>query len=184
MLILCCSIRNEHAYYLCVVQIMSFYTSPADEVIRHQAPGFDCKQFSPFSNPDIFNSIKKNRGKELASPIYICGDSHVLSSAFSVIDSASQPRILIPKLVTGVKQWHLRKDSMFYTKETFKRNLASIPDGSEVIFLIGEIDCREGILVAVERGKYKNVKEGMEATISIFQQVVKDAIQRKRLKVM
>ena len=108
------------------------------------------------------------------------------------------PRLLIPRLVTGVKQWHLRSGQLssplpapsylfsplysvqfcrlspsfslvcyllsqllhqlfidtitisllpegtFYPKLNFQSAMQHIPDGSDVIFLIGEIDCREG----------------------------------------
>ena len=39
---------------------------------------------------------------------------------------------LYPKLVTGLKLWHLRTDSKFYPKATFWSNMGSIPDGSTV----------------------------------------------------
>ena len=39
--------------------------------------------------------------------------------------------------------------------------MSNIPDGADVVFIFGEIDCREGILVAVEKGRYANVEEGM-----------------------
>ena len=35
----------------------------------------------------------------------------------------------------------------------FYRVVKHIPDGSDVILLFGEIDCREGILLAVEKGR-------------------------------
>ena len=50
---------------------------------------------------------------------------------------------------------HLRPSSSFYPKVNFSRVVAGIPDGSEVLMMFGEIDCREGILVAVAKGRYK-----------------------------
>lgn len=49
-----------------------------------------------------------------------------------------------------------------------QRVLANIPDGSAVVFMFGEIDCREGILVAVEKLRYDTVQEGMDTTAGIF----------------
>lgn len=46
----------------------------------------------------------------------------------------------------------------------FERCAASIPDGSVVLLVFGEIDCREGILVAVEKDRYASVEEGICAT--------------------
>lgn len=34
--------------------------------------------------------------------------------------------------------------------------------------MMGEIDCREGILIAVERDRYDSVEEGMKSTIDVF----------------
>jgi hypothetical protein len=51
------------------------------------------------------------------------------------------------------------------------------------MFLIGEIDCREGILVAVEKGVYRDVEEGMRTTLNTFKRVVQDLIHKKRLQV-
>ena len=36
----------------------------------------------------------------------------------------------------------------------FVRAVADIPSGADVVFIFGEIDCREGILVAVEKDRY------------------------------
>lgn len=46
--------------------------------------------------------------------------------------------------------------------------VANIPDGSAVVFVFGEIDCREGILVAVEKMRYDNIEQGVERTVAIF----------------
>jgi len=46
--------------------------------------------------------------------------------------------------------------------------MAKVPDGSAVVFILGEIDCREGILVAVEKLRYETPEEGVEHTVRIF----------------
>mmetsp|Transcript_9579 Transcript_9579/g.15917 ORF Transcript_9579/g.15917 Transcript_9579/m.15917 type:complete len:549 (+) Transcript_9579:1371-3017(+) len=177
------NIRNEHAYYLCIVQILGYYSCPTPDEGLDGGP--DSRElFSPLSssNQEVISTLSS--GGRGASALYVVGDSHVLSSAFAVVRPAgSEPRVLVPRLVTGVKQWHLRSASNFYPKEIFRRTMTSVPDGSEVMFLIGEIDCREGILVAVERGVYANVEEGMRATLAVFKQVVQDLIRKKRLQV-
>ena len=157
-------------------------------------------QHSPFANKDVFESLAlasakvsgnsrgngKGRGKGGSSNVsvmYVIGDSHVLSSAYAVVSLSKRRVALVPKLVTGVKQWHLRKESHFYPKEIFRRTLASVPPGSEVILLLGEIDCREGLLSAVQKGVYENVLEAMQATLGVFRQVVRELVEKKRLKV-
>lgn len=53
----------------------------------------------------------------------------------------------------------LRPQSRFFTKLNFNNAVDSIPDGSTVIFGFGEIDCREGILLAVARDRYADLEE-------------------------
>ena len=49
--------------------------------------------------------------------------------------------------------------------------------------MIGEIDCREGLLLAVERDHYTTLKEGMERTIDIFVAAVVKIIAKKKFNV-
>lgn len=53
-----------------------------------------------------------------------------------------------------------------------------------MIFLIGEIDCREGLLLAVERDVYPTVTSGMDRVIDIFADVVRKLIRDKRFRVL
>lgn len=46
--------------------------------------------------------------------------------------------------------------------------MAKVPNGSAVVFVLGEIDCREGILVAVEKLRYETPEKGAEHTVGIF----------------
>ena len=46
---------------------------------------------------------------------------------------------------------HLRPESRFFPKTNFERVVAGIPERAEVVFMFGEIDCREGIVGAVEK---------------------------------
>lgn len=34
--------------------------------------------------------------------------------------------------------------------------------------MFGEIDCREGIVVSVDKGRYKDLEEGVTATVNIY----------------
>ena len=49
--------------------------------------------------------------------------------------------------------------------------MAKVPNGSAVVFILGEIDCREGILVAVEKLRYETPEAGVEHTVGIFVKV-------------
>jgi hypothetical protein len=78
-----------------------------------------------------------------------------------------------------MKHWHLRPDSTFYPKYNFLRVIESIPAGSTVIFIFGEIDCREGMLVAVERGKYESLEQASESAIGYFIAALKPILKKK-----
>ena len=122
------AIRNEAAYYCCIAQVLSE------------------KKLKDVEIKSVFTAESTS-----SNSIYVCGDSHVLplawshitkpTSSSSSLDTASsssssssslQSKILIPKLVTGVKHWHLRPNSKFYPKAQFYNALRTIPDGSEV----------------------------------------------------
>ena len=62
----------------------------------------------------------------------------------------------------------MRAASRFYPTVNLERSLAQIPPGAEAIFIFGEIDCREGLLVAVEKCRYKDVDAGIAATVDIY----------------
>ncbi|OLQ06504.1 hypothetical protein AK812_SmicGene10141 [Symbiodinium microadriaticum] len=101
------AVRNENAYFNCIKDILAL-KSPAT-IPR---------------SPALFR--------------YVIGDSHVLPTSWQTVEfttsRGSYHYVLIPMLVTGLKIWHLRDESNFYTK-----------------FILGEIDCREGVLKAVQK---------------------------------
>ena len=54
------------------------------------------------------------------------------------------------------------------SKKAARPLAATVPPGATVLFVLGEIDCREGILVAVEKLRYADVTEGIRKTAKIF----------------
>ncbi|KAL6069372.1 Tetratricopeptide repeat [Balamuthia mandrillaris] len=139
------TIRNEHAYYGCVSQLLAYR--------------------STLSLPDY-------------KPFYVAGDSHCLAPAWHTINFNGQPRLLQPMLVTGMKMWHLRPDSVFFPKYNFFNVVSTIPPKSDVLFLFGEIDCREGLVVSVDKCRYQSIEEGADVTIQVFINVLKDLRKR------
>ncbi|GJP52740.1 hypothetical protein CLOM_g11825 [Closterium sp. NIES-68] len=131
-------IRNEAAYFGCAFQLLTHY--PITHSLSHNSP----------------------------PPLFLAGDSHCLAAAWRVVHLRGQPRLLCPLLITGLKAWHLRPESTFFPKASFHRAMQCVPPGSEVVVLFGEIDCREGILVSVDRNKYNDVEEGVEVTVDIY----------------
>ena len=53
-----------------------------------------------------------------------------------------------------------------------------------MIFLIGEIDCREGLLLAVEKDVYPTVTAGMDRVIDIFADVLQKLIRDRKFRVL
>ena len=106
-------IRNEHAYYSSIAQMM---------------------RYLPFPIPRELASCP------LDDTIYVCGDSHSMSAAWQVVklDAHPRPMILQPKLVTGLKVWHMRPACRFYPKRNFEAAIRSIPDNAQVIFNFGQ----------------------------------------------
>jgi tetratricopeptide (TPR) repeat protein len=157
------TIRNEMAYFQQVAQLMCFRNAHASYGLREAVPSSSSAHnvlcdFSAVFAPAP--SAAGNRGsparvvdlpplfREAASrPIYVLGDSHVVCQSWSIVTVQGKPRLLLPRLSTGIKQWHLRPDSDFYPKYHFQRMVASIPQGSEVcVCLSAYILCRCGFV--------------------------------------
>ena len=129
-------------------------------LLRNEAAFYSCIShvmkvpFTPFpENPEF---------------IYFASDSHSISPAWRVINYRGKSHVIHPLLATGVKVWHVRKEGCFYPKFSLLNALKAVPNGSGVIFNIGEIDCREGLLHAVNNCKYDTLEEAIEATVDIY----------------
>lgn len=91
------TIRNEHAYYSCITQVMKHIPYP----IGSGGSGA----------PDSASGGSATAAVDSKSqPLYVIGDSHCMSSAWQTISVKNQKYVLTPKLVTGLKCWHLRYD--------------------------------------------------------------------------
>ena len=100
--------------------------------------------------------------------VYFASDSHCISPSWRAIDYCGKPHVVHPILATGVKIWHIRKEGCFYPKFALLNALKDVPNGCPVIFNIGEIDCREGLLRAVDNCKYDTIGEAIEAAVEIY----------------
>jgi len=112
--------------------------------------------------------------------IYLCGDSHSLALSWHLLKG----KILVPKLVTGMKCWHMREETLFFTKTNFDNVINTIPQSATVIFIFGEIDCREGIIGAVEKCKYDSIEQGIKFTADIYLNAIKNLIKKKEITAM
>ena len=88
--------------------------------------------------------------------LYLVGDSHVLSPARFPLRFGGRSMVAIPRLVFGVKAWHLAQAQAgrpnLYAA-ALARALHALPEGAVAALSVGEIDCRadEGFLPALRR---------------------------------
>jgi hypothetical protein len=116
-------IRNEQAYYQCIGQTLA---------VRLTVSPY--KELGIFSAYEDMISPKSSLLIEAkANPIFICGDSHTISPAWNIVSNSGVSHLLVPKLVTGIKHWHLRNECRFYPKANFFHALKTIPDESQVL---------------------------------------------------
>lgn len=167
------SVRNENAYYCCVAQLVQYLQCGVSDALPR------CVSAS-LSLPAVARG-----GGAPEGVVFFCGDSHALPPAWQGL-SLPAPfghTMLVPALVTGLKVWHIREESSFYPKRNWEAVTAALPNGAPVIFNFGEIDCREGLLVAVEKRRYANVDAAMDKVIGIYIAALQDLVPRKRLRV-
>jgi len=117
------------------------------------------------------------------APIYVVGDSHSLAPSWRSITVGGEERALLGRLVTGLKMWHLRPESEFFPKANFEAAIANVPDGSDALFVFGEIDCREGLVVCVDKCRYDDIEEGAEVTIKIYLERLVKIVKAKGLRI-
>lgn len=103
-------------------------------------------------------------------PLFIVGDSHVLSTAWQTIRLPNGDyRTLIPVVVTGLKAWHCRVETRFFTQSLLQILLKRLPSDTEYTLLsAGEIDCREGLGGPQLEGYTVVNKEHAERTVQAF----------------
>ena len=155
------TIRNEMAYFQEIAQMLCFRNGNSSYGLKEEAAedrrgpvssaaSAPSAAFHPLSDVVGFSGPATAAGlsemppllrKAAAHPLYLLGDSHTVPAAWSIVRVRGQPRLLVPKLVTGVKQWHLRADSDFYPKAHFHNMVSTIPDGAEVN--VNDFYCRD-----------------------------------------
>jgi len=145
--------------------------------IRNEQAYYSC-----ISN--IYATLPPTTASLTLPKIYMIGDSHVLPAAWRTVKGNNGNQFCInPVLVTGLKIWHLRKESQFYTKSSYQNSLKTIPQGATCIFTLGEIDCREGVEKAVQTCKYDSRDEAMKHLVDIYVKCLLDVKKTKKGKI-
>jgi len=151
-------IRNEAAYYSCVAALLRDY---------------------PVAQPPAVPAA----GCTPPTPIYLLGDSHVLAAAWRRVPLRGASRVLVPQLVTGVKAWHLRPGCRFYPAAQWAAAAQRLPDACAVVAVVGEIDCREGLLASVARGRYDSLEAAARATAALLVAELQRLARSRRFEV-
>lgn len=106
--------------------------------------------------------------------------SHVLPLAWRPLRLRGEARRLFPLLVTGLKLWHLRDGSRFYTRQGFERTVTScVPSGSQLVLVLGELDCREGVSGAVAKCNVESEQEALCALLDVYMNEIAKLTSRK-----
>ena len=76
------------------------------------------------------------------APLYVIGDSHVLSLAWQTMKVGHSQRNLIPYPATGLKAWHVRQSTSFFTHSNLHTAIGRLPFTDErrtIILSAGEV---------------------------------------------
>ena len=123
---------------------------------------------SKILNDESFNhQVSVN---ETIKKIFVIGDSHSLASHALNINIWGETFHCEAFLIKGCKQWDLAKDGSNQFKDKLNLIFKKIPNKSNVLLSIGEIDCRldSGIIKFKEKYPKKSMDDIIENTINRY----------------
>ena len=102
--------------------------------------------------------------------LYVIGESHALVSHGLKIKISDKEVLCKSMLIIGCKQSDLGSDNRNQYKYKFKSIFCSLPESSEVLLAIGEIDCRldSGIIKYINKYPQKQMAELITNTIENY----------------
>jgi hypothetical protein len=114
-------------------------------------------------------------------PLFVVGDSHTLSTSWQtlLLRRTNKSRTLVPVPITGLKAWHCRSQTRFFTRYNLQvvLNERLPPSAKTIILSAGEIDCREGIGGKLLEGYYSNCDEAIENTVREYVAAVRQIVE-------
>ena len=125
--------------------------------------------------------------------IFAIGDSHVLSIGWQTLHVNNNHheiyRTIVPCPITGLKAWHTRDETKFFTKYNLEYCLQRLPSTCQTILLsAGEIDCREGIGGTLLEGFANDVddavRDAVRNTVKEYVAAVRSLADRFELQVL
>ena len=122
---------------------------------------------------------------DTTTPLYVLGDSHVLSMAWQtiVLPASGRLRLLVPVVVTGLKAWHTRSETRFFTHALLHTLLQRIQCRT-IIISAGEIDCREGIGGEALEGYNHICQDHIARTVRDYVDALDGLSKRYRLQIL
>ena len=112
-----------------------------------------------------FFNFKQNKKN-----LYVIGESHSLVSHRLNINNSKGNFFCKAKLIMGCKQFHLGNSVANKYQIKFKNIMCSLPQSSEVLISVGEIDCRidTGIMEHLKKYPTKNKRSVIISTIKNY----------------
>lgn len=153
--------ENLEAAYHSDIMILAWITGELDPIIRaaNKYTNFTSSLIPQFRYERVFFlyvlrllNVFINEGhiynkKPSAEVIYVFGESHSLSLTRLSFNIENNSYSVKNKFLKGIKMYHLSNSNKNYLSKSFLEHLSYIPNKSNLIFTIGEIDSRpnEGI---------------------------------------
>ena len=125
----------------------------------------------------------KSKLKNKINKIYHIGESHSLTFRNCIINNNDRSHVIEPKIIFGLKAWHLSQKNDNRFKSIFKEKIKLIPNNSKVLISIGEIDCRENEGIIHRHLKTgENIETIINNTITGYIELIQKYIADKNLE--
>lgn len=168
---------------------------PIAPIINKLIANFTSKDYSSLESAIYLITVPRAIGR-IFPPIYALGDSHVLSIGWQTIrismkdstllnDEKIKYRTIIPFPVTGLKAWHTRPSTKFFTYSNLRSNLNRLPPHCKSIILsTGEIDCREGIGGTLLQGFNQSCDDAVHNTVREYISAIHDIAEEFQIQIL
>ncbi len=106
----------------------------------------------------------------LVKKMHVIGDSHVLVSHGLTIKKSGSDLLCQASLIKGCKQSHIGSEPANKYKSKLEKIFLSLPNNSNILLVIGEIDCRidDGIIPHSKKYSNKNISEIINDTVKNY----------------
>ncbi len=121
------------------------------------------------------NHVHKNNRK-----LYVIGESHSLAAHLLTAKTSDDNLLCVAKLIKGCMQWHLGNPEKNQYKNKLECIFGSLPQTSEVLLTIGEIDCRldSGIIRHKKTSPKKEIEGIIISTVENYLNYIVEINQR------